>query len=104
MRGRIEAVLNAAAAKGQRSGENPARWVGNLKDLLPARLKLSRGHHAALPRKDLPVFMAASRDLDGISPRALLCSDQDIAASHLAGDQFEKDQAAQKRPSRPYRI
>jgi integrase len=71
LRGRIESVLNAAAAKGQRSGENPARWVGNLKDLLPACQKLSRGHHAALPRKDLPGFMAALRDLDGISPRAL---------------------------------
>jgi integrase len=71
LRGRIESVLNAAAAKGQRSGENPARWVGNLKDLLPARQKLSRGHHTALPRKDLPAFMAALRDLEGISPRAL---------------------------------
>lgn len=71
VRGRIESVLNAAAAKGQRSGENPARWVGNLKDLLPARQKLSRGHHAALPLKQLPGFMKSLRELDGISARAL---------------------------------
>lgn len=30
VRGRIEAVLDAAKARGQRSGENPARWKGHL--------------------------------------------------------------------------
>jgi hypothetical protein len=37
LRGRIEAVLDAAAARGVRSGENPARWKGHLAKLLPAR-------------------------------------------------------------------
>ena len=35
LRGRIEAVLDAARAAGHRSGENPARWKGHLAQLLP---------------------------------------------------------------------
>jgi hypothetical protein len=35
LRGRIEAVLDAARAHGHRSGENPARWRGHLDKLLP---------------------------------------------------------------------
>ena len=49
LRGRIERVLDAAKAKGLRSGENPARWRGHLDALLPKRQKLHRGHHRALP-------------------------------------------------------
>ncbi len=54
LRGRIERVLSAAKAQGHRSGENPAAWRGHLDHLLPARQKLSRGHHAALAFADLP--------------------------------------------------
>ena len=49
LRGRIERVLDAAGPRGSRSGENPARWRGHLDSLLPARQKLTRGHHAAMP-------------------------------------------------------
>jgi DNA invertase Pin-like site-specific DNA recombinase len=48
LRGRIEAVLDAAKAQGHRSGENPAAWRGHLSHLLPKRPKLKRGHHAAM--------------------------------------------------------
>ena len=37
LRGRIERVLDAAQARGFRSGENPARWRGHLDTLLPPR-------------------------------------------------------------------
>ena len=57
LRGRIEAVLDAAKARGYRDGENPAGWRGNLKHLLPRRQKLTRGHHAALPFAELPQFI-----------------------------------------------
>ena len=40
IRGRIEMVLNAAKARGHRSGENPAVWKGNLALILPQRSKL----------------------------------------------------------------
>jgi integrase len=61
LRGRIERVLDAAKAKGYRSGENPARWRGHLDHLLPTRQKLTRGHHAAMPYPDVPDFVAALR-------------------------------------------
>ncbi|SED77247.1 Integrase [Rhizobiales bacterium GAS188] len=48
VRGRIERVLDAAKAKKLRSGDNPAAWRGNLKELLPKAKKLSRGHHPAM--------------------------------------------------------
>jgi integrase len=71
LRGRIENILDAAKAKGYRTGENPAAWRGHLKTLLPARQKLKRGHHAALPYDDLPAFMAALRTQDGLGAAAL---------------------------------
>lgn len=55
-RSRIERVLDAAKANGLRTGENPARWRGHLKHLLPARLKVEEAHHAALPYEDAPAF------------------------------------------------
>ena len=50
LRGRIEAVLDAARAKGYipRNEANPARWRGHLDKLLAKRQKLTRGHHAAM--------------------------------------------------------
>jgi integrase len=71
LRGRIEAVLDAAKAQGHRSGENPAAWRGHLAHLLAKRTVLSRGHHAALPYADLPAFMAELRDRDAMAALAL---------------------------------
>ena len=71
MRARIERVLDAARAKGLRSGENPARWRGHLDQLLPKRQKLARGHHTALPYPDLPAFLVRLRARPAISARAL---------------------------------
>ncbi len=39
VRGRIEAVLDWATARGYRQGENPARWRGHLDKLLPSRFR-----------------------------------------------------------------
>lgn len=71
LRGRIENVLDAAKAKGLRSGENPARWRGHLDQLLPKRQRLSRGHHTALPYADVPAFMANLRGREATAARAL---------------------------------
>ncbi|UYT56166.1 integrase arm-type DNA-binding domain-containing protein [Brucella sp. MAB-22] len=71
IRGRIERVLNAAKAKGHRSGENPAMWRGHLANLLPKRQKLQRGHHAAMPFEDVPAFLAGLRDRPATAARAL---------------------------------
>lgn len=71
VRGRVEAVLDAAKAKGLRSGENPARWKGHLALMLPKRQKLQRGHHAALPYAELPAFLKRLRLVRGMSAFAL---------------------------------
>lgn len=71
LRGRIERVLDAARVKGLRTGENPARWKGHLEQLLSKPVKLSRGHHPALPYEELPGFMAELRNREGVSLRAL---------------------------------
>lgn len=72
VRGRIELVLDWAKARGYRAGENPARWKGHLDHLLPARGKVRKvEHHAALPYGELPVFLVALREQEGIAARAL---------------------------------
>ena len=72
VRGRIETVLNWAAARGYRTGDNPARWRGHIDRLLPALSKLRKvEHHAALPYQELPAFLATLRARDGVAARAL---------------------------------
>lgn len=72
VRGRIEAVLDWAKARGYRDGENSARWKGHLDHLLPARSKVRRvEHHAALPYVEVGEFMAVLRGQDGVAARAL---------------------------------
>jgi integrase len=71
VRGRIENVLDASKVQGFRTGENPAAWRGHLKLVLPARKRLMRGHHAAMPIDDLPDFMARLRARPAIAARCL---------------------------------
>lgn len=71
LRGRIERVLDFAKVKGWREGMNPAQWNGNLQHLLPARQKLQRGHHPAMPYKELPDFMVALRARKAVASLAL---------------------------------
>ncbi|WP_084705238.1 tyrosine-type recombinase/integrase [Beijerinckia mobilis] len=73
LRGRIEAVLDAAQAKGHRprNEANPARWKGHLDKLLPKRKKLARGHHAAMPYADIPAFLKRLQTLEAVAARAL---------------------------------
>lgn len=71
LRGRIERVLDAAKAKGLRTGENPARWRGHLDALLPKRQKLQRGHHAAMPYSDVPALVAELRQREATAALAL---------------------------------
>lgn len=67
LRGRIDKVLNAAQAKGERMGDNPARWRGHVDHLLPKQPKLARGHHVALSYRDVPAFMGKLREREGIA-------------------------------------
>jgi integrase len=72
VRGRIEAVLDAATVRGFRQGPNPAQWKGNLAHILPARARMRKvAHHAALPFDDVSEFVAALRGREGMAARAL---------------------------------
>ena len=72
VRGRIESVLDWAAARGYRQGENPARWRGHLENLLPKKSKVRRvEHHAALPYVEISAFMGELRGQEGVAARAL---------------------------------
>jgi len=72
LRSRIEAILDQARVLGHRDGENPARWRGHLDKLLPRPGKVRRvEHHAAMPYRDIPQFMARLRTRTSIDARAL---------------------------------
>jgi integrase len=72
VRGRIEAILDWAEARGYRTGKNPALWRGHLATMLPQRSKVRRvEHHAALPFSEIAPFMAELRQQEGVSPKAL---------------------------------
>ena len=72
LRGRIESILDYARARGWRDGENPARWRGHLAELLPSRAKVRAvEHHAALPWRDAPAFMALLAKQEGVAAKAL---------------------------------
>jgi len=72
LRGRIEAILDWCKALGYRTGDNPARWRGNLKDLLPAPADLVEvEHHAALPYTEMPAFMVKLRAQENNAARGL---------------------------------
>ncbi len=54
----IERILDLAGAKGLRTGDNPARWKGNLELSFPARAKVAKTvHYAALPVTDMQAFI-----------------------------------------------
>ncbi len=70
-RQRIAAVIDHAKARGLYTGDNPADWRGGLKELLPARSKLTRGHHAAVSYKELPDVLLKLQQSLAVSARAV---------------------------------
>lgn len=72
VRGRIEAVLDWATARGYRLGENPARWRGHLENLLPKRAKVQKTkHYSALPYGEIGAFAGLLRERQAVAARAL---------------------------------
>lgn len=71
LRGRIEAVLSWATVAGHRKGDNPARWKGNLSEML-AKGKIAKGgNFPALALMDAPRWWAELGTRDGLAARAL---------------------------------
>jgi integrase len=73
LRSRIESVIGYAMTAGYRPlGDNPARWVKHLANLLPAKGEITTSkQQPALAWQELPAFMTALRSYEGRSLRAL---------------------------------
>lgn len=72
LRQRIEAVLSWATVAGHRTGDNPARWKGNLAELLAKPSKVAdKGNHPALALADVPQWWKALAQREGMAARAL---------------------------------
>jgi integrase len=72
VRSRIELVLDWARVREYRSGENPARWRGHLKHLLPSTAKVKAvRHHSAMPYEALPTFLVELRKVKSTAAMAL---------------------------------
>lgn len=72
LRQRIEAVIAWATVAGHRTGDNPARWGGNLAELLAKPSKVAdKGNHPALALSDLARWWEALAQRDGMAARAL---------------------------------
>lgn len=70
LRGRIEKILDWATSLKYRTGDNPAKYVGNLDNLLTKSDKVVE-HHPALPFAEIGAFMAALRAMTGMAALAL---------------------------------
>lgn len=72
VRGYIEAILAFATVKGYRTGDNPARWAGHLREALPSPAAIAPDqHYAALPVKELAAFFARVTTMGGMAALAL---------------------------------
>lgn len=72
LRGRIENVLDWSTAHGYRTGDNPARWKGNLKEMLPEPSKIAPVvHRPAIQFDDAARWFGQLRKRDGMGSRAL---------------------------------
>lgn len=70
--GRIETILDYAAARKLRDRTNPARWRGHLEMILPKPTQVRKvTHHPAMPYSEVSAFLAELERLDTASARAL---------------------------------
>lgn len=115
VRGRIERILDWARVRGLRDGENPARWRGHLDHLLPAPTKIRTvQHHAAMPWRELPAFMARLRKGRSLTRRALeyliLTASRTSEVTGATWDELDLDAALWSIPAermkagRPHRV
>ena len=72
LRGRLEKILDWASVKGLRTGENPARWKGNLDHVYAAPNKIkNETHHAALHYDEINGFMTKLAEIEGSAAHCL---------------------------------
>lgn len=72
VRNRIELILDWATTREYRSGDNPARWRGHLKNDFGERSKIQPvKHHKALPFTDLSEFLIKLHNQSGVASLGL---------------------------------
>lgn len=72
VQGRLENILDFAAARKWRDSPNPARWRGHLDKLLPRPSQVKKvKHYPAMPWQEVPAFMTELRTKESIAPKAL---------------------------------
>lgn len=72
LRGRIENVLSWATVAGLRKGDNPARWKGNLSEILPKPSKVAKAsNQPALALGDVARWWESLSRREGMAARAL---------------------------------
>ena len=72
LRGRIENVLSWATVAGHRTGDNPARWKGNLSEALPKPAKVKKGgNQPALALADVSAWWSDLSQREGMAAQAL---------------------------------
>jgi integrase len=72
LRQRIEKLLDWAKVHGYREGENPARWIGNLKEALPAPGEIHKEkHRPALDWREVGGFVRQLRKRKEMAARCL---------------------------------
>lgn len=74
LRSYLEGILAWATVSGLRTGDNPARWGGNLKELLPAPSAVEKGRSGnfpAVPVSRLPDWWAVLSEREGMGALAL---------------------------------
>lgn len=98
LRGRIESVLSWATVAGHRTGDNPARWKGNLSEILPKPTKVAKtGNQPALQLDDAPRWFAELQKREGTATRALeltaLCAVRSGEVRGATWDEFDLEKA-----------
>lgn len=115
LRGRLEAIIDWAAVRKYREGENPARWKGHLQTLLVAKHKImQRRNQPALPYPQIAAFMAALRAREGFGARALelaiLCASRSVEVRGAQWPEFDLENriwsipAGRMKMKRPHRV
>ena len=65
------ACIGLRQSEGLAFRDNPALWRGHLRNVLPARSKLSIRHQPAMPYQDIPSFMSRLEGSQAVAARAL---------------------------------
>lgn len=115
VRARMEAILSWATVAGHRSGDNPARWKGNLDTLLPRPSKVAdKGNQPTIALDAAPAWFAALRQRTGTAARALeflmLCASRSGEVRGATWDEFDLDAslwtipAARMKADREHRV